>query len=438
MLSTLRCGCLRSTSIFGATPSKLPSGDRNPNGILRKFLNQVPSTRPADFDQAEESVFDWLYSTFGRLHPYHYNDIVEGLKVNTSPGLYYRKLGFKTKRDVLEQRPNAIRYQVHRLKSTKFGFRPKSFVCVVDSTETENGIKNRVAWVYPLVICAAEAMFFEGFRRVIVATPDWVPAPSTMHNQYCGRTSKSYDFKNFDSSVPRWLIEIAFDMIKAILDFDRYAPDDTGRIGVPYSGTSLEQLFDRIVEYFVQTPFVSSTGYEGVSVGGIPSGSTFTNLVDTIVSRLILTYMHGPRCSIKTYGDDCHVKCRCHVLPTVEYGTAQGLGFKLKIEEPNEHQCLTYCKAECHLGQPFHPGNWFAGIFMCAREEIVGNIAYCLALSVYPTREQATELLDIVLTDGLYVPHSSEEKKLAKIVSGGQTSNLEAALKGKTVQCSSL
>lgn len=439
MLSTLRCGCKRVESIFGAPASKLPFGDRNPNGIIRKFLDSHSSAKPVDFERAENATFDWLYRTFGEISPYHFNDIRDRLMVNTSPGLYFRAKGFRTKREVMESNPNLIRYQVHRLKSTAYSLRPKSFVCVVDSSLTPTGVvKNRVAWVYPLVITAAESMFFEGFRRKIVANPEWVPTPETMHDQFCGKSSRSYDFSNFDSSVPRWLIDLAFDMIKACINFGQYAPDKTGYIGVPYKGTSLEQLFDLISDYFVNTPFVSSTGFEGCKSDGVPSGSTFTNLVDTIISRMILEYIHTSKCNIRTYGDDCHVKCNCASYSTVEIETCRTLGFKLKTEEPNEHGCLTYCKAECHNGMPFHSGSWFAGIFLCCRPEVVGLTALCLSLSVKPTRCQARDLHDIIQEDGIYPPHPREELRLAKIVSGGLEHNLENLWKSKTMQCSSL
>lgn len=113
---------------------------------------------------------------------------------------------------------------------------------------------------------------------------------------------------SFDSSIPRWLVQTAFDMIKALFDFGTYAPDDVGRVGVPYSGTSLEQL------YFLGTPFLSSTGFEGCIHNGVPSGSMFTNLADTLVSRVLLSYIHSDRYGISTYGDDCHVNVHVHSL----------------------------------------------------------------------------------------------------------------------------
>ena len=425
MLSTLRCGCDRVNHIFGAKASKLPNNNRDPSSTIRQFLSFHPNTRPTGFERAENKTFDWLYQTFGILNPYHFNDILPNLRQNTSPGIYYRKLGFRTKAEVVDKKANALRYQVHRLKSTKYSLRPLSYVCVVDSTvSTVSGTtKNRVAWVYPIVMVAAESMFFEGFRRKIRQMDDWVPTPQNMHTTMCGRGSKSYDFTSFDSSVPAWLIRTAFDMIRAILDFDKYAPDETGYSGTPYASSSLEALFDKVVDYFVNTPFTTPKGDILSKRHGVPSGSMFTNLVDTIVSRMVLHYLHGDECSIKTYGDDCHVKCRCHSVSAVEIGVCRCMGLKLKTEEPNEHGCLTYCKAECHLGVPFHPGTWFAGIFKCIPERIHHMVSRCLDLSVVPTKVQHAELLTIQCEGGGTL-HPVEERKLAKIVSGGQETAL--------------
>lgn len=438
MLSKLKCGCLRDQYIFGAKASKLPNNTRDPSSTIRQFLSLHPNTRPSGFERASNSTFDWLYSTFGKLQPYHFNDVIDNLRQNTSPGIYYRKLGFRTKAEVVEKRANALRYQVHRLKSTNYGLRPLSYVCVVDSTinPTTGVTKNRVAWVYPIIMVAVENMFFEGFRRRIRTLTDWVPSPANAHSTYCGSRSKSYDFTSFDSSVPNWLIHEAFDMIEALFDFGRYAPSPSGKVGIPYASTSLEGLFGRVRDYFINTPFTTPSGATYTKVHGVPSGSMFTNLVDTIVSRMVLTYLHGVCCSIKTYGDDCHVKCNCGVSNTVAIEACRLLGFKLKIEEPNEHGCLTYCKAECHQGQPFHPGPWFAGIFMCLPERIHHEVAYCLLCAVTPTRKQAVELLELVNEGGGDL-HPVEDKKLAKLLTGGLETEL-ASVKLPKMSISSL
>lgn len=428
----LSCGCRRDNYIFGARASKLPNNCRNPSGIIRKFLSSHPNDKPAGFERASDSTFDWLYATFGRQRPYHFNDVLDNLRQNTSPGIYYRKLGFRTKAEVVEKRSNALRYQVHRLKSTTYSLRPLSYVCVVDSTisPTTGVVKNRVAWVYPIIMVAIENMFFEGFRRKIRSLSDWVPSPENAHATFCGSSSRSYDFSNFDSSVPQWLISEAFSMIRALFDFGQYAPDANGRVGKPYARSSLERLFDRIEDYFTNTPFTTPSGEVLTKCHGVPSGSMFTNLIDTIISRMLLTYLHGSRCNIKTYGDDCHVKCQCYLSDTVAKGACHELGFSLKIEEPNEHNCLTYCKAECHLGQPFHPGSWFAGIFKCISERIHYAVAYCLLCSVVPTQMQALDLLTLIDEGGGDL-HPIEDRKLAKLLTGGQ----EQSLLGVSLPC---
>ena len=423
--NVLSCGCSRVNYIFGATASKLPNNGRDPSGIIRKFLSFHPNNRPAGFDDAANKTFDWLYTTFGRQRPYHFNDVLDNLRQNTSPGIYYRKLGFKTKAEVIEKRSNALRYQVHRLKSSTYSLRPLSYVCVVDSTivPSTGVVKNRVAWVYPIIMVAIENMFFEGFRRTIKGNVNWVPTPENAHSTFCGPASRSYDFANFDSSIPRWLIEEAFDMIKALFDFGLYAPDANGRVGKPYASSSLERLFDRMVEYFIETPFTTPSGEVLSKRHGVPSGSMFTNLIDTIISRMLLTYLHGSSCSIKTYGDDCHVNCNCNMQDAIAQEACRLFGFKLKIEKPNEHGCLTYCKAECHRGVPFHPGTWFAGIFRCLPERIHHAVAYCLLCSVKPTRLQALELCTIIEEGGDDL-HPAEDRKLAKLLTGGQVNKL--------------
>lgn len=80
----------------------------------------------------------------------------------------------------------------------------------------------------------------------------------------------SLDYSAYDQSVSNWLIEDAFEIIgAAFVDLD-------------------EQLFSIIVEDFINKNFVFGDGVVSASKG-VPSGSMFTQIIDSVVNVLMIT-----------------------------------------------------------------------------------------------------------------------------------------------------
>lgn len=96
---------------------------------------------------------------------------------------------------------------------------------------------------------------------------------STHRNQY--PQWLSIDYSKFDQSISDWLIRDAFDVVRAAFDpayFD-------------------EDLFSLVVNDFINKSFVLD-GYLIPSSKGVPSGSMFTQIVDSIVNKLMIdTYL---------------------------------------------------------------------------------------------------------------------------------------------------
>lgn len=86
----------------------------------------------------------------------------------------------------------------------------------------------------------------------------------------------SLDYSSFDSSISDWLIRAAFDVIRA--GFKEFTPED-------------ERWFKIVRESFIHKEFLTPDGVV-VSHRGVPSGSMFTQIVDSIVNYLVIrTYM---------------------------------------------------------------------------------------------------------------------------------------------------
>lgn len=295
---------------------------------------------------AFREVYRYFKTLFSNLKPYHFNDRLSDLSKSTSPGRRFKSLG--TKADVLrnEKAVRSMRLLAHKIKTGKLRkFRP-----VVDLVSADHKLnldtgkqKSRIVWVFPIEVTAIENMFFAALKDRIPST--WVPRPATHHDLFCSYKSKSYDFTQFDAHVSRPIIRLAFSILRDCFDFSEYQCGSK-----PYSKTSLNRLWAFVVDNFIYTTYaVQGRIYN--KKHGVPSGSMFTNLIDTIASRYILTCLHrirGCNADICTYGDDCHVTgCVCN---NEAYDADALFDVSLKVVAPNEHGCLTYCKSECHLG----------------------------------------------------------------------------------------
>uniref|UniRef100_A0AB39BZR5 RNA-dependent RNA polymerase n=1 Tax=Apis mellifera associated partiti-like virus 2 TaxID=3119604 RepID=A0AB39BZR5_9VIRU len=394
----LKCGCIRQPTLY-QKPTKFRSGFRDPRPILRKFY--LPHDVHVDekiYQQACHETESYFRDIFHSLRPYHFNDRLSDLDMKTSAGLFYRRLGYKTKHDVLhdDKGLRRLRYAVHRIKTgmDKEPAKYKTVVTVADAKYDAVACKTkaRVVWVYPIEICAAENMFFAAIRDHL--PDDWVPTPAKYHYRFCGRRSASADYSNFDSTVPSRIIRDAFRIIRSWFDFSRYNGG-----AIPYSATSLERLWAFLVEYFIYTPHLlpDSTDTIRVKYHGVPSGSMFTNVVDTICSRIITTYLHRVnhcKASVTTYGDDVHFRdCTCQPSK-LETAADLAFGMKLKIMPGNEHGCLTYCKSECHKSKPYHEGIWYRNILNTCHKKFLGAVAECL-MYTEPTRIQMRALRNV-------------------------------------------
>lgn len=110
------------------------------------------------------------------------------------------------------------------------------------------------------------------------------------HNYYYG---VGIDYKSFDSSIQPWLIRTSFDILRDNLVF----PDYYAR-----------KAFEYTEHFFIHTPVVMPDGRLWYKHLGVPSGSYYTQLIDSIANYIVTTYTqlkHYGR-SFKTYvlGDD--------------------------------------------------------------------------------------------------------------------------------------
>jgi hypothetical protein len=142
------------------------------------------------------------------------------------------------------------------------------------------GPKTRLVWGYPLSMTLLEATY----ARPLI---DWFLAERTpmafgLHRHELAsrmvrieNSSLRYclDFSSYDASLHPALISFAFEVLRT------------------HFGEVNYKEWDSIVHYFIHTRIILPDGYVYQKHQGVPSGSYFTQLIDSICNFLILQYM---------------------------------------------------------------------------------------------------------------------------------------------------
>jgi hypothetical protein len=160
------------------------------------------------------------------------------------------------------------------------------------------------------------------------------------------------DFSKFDASVNHYLVSIAWDIIKEMVEIE-----DSWELNV----------YNFCRQLFTNTPVVMPDGRLYIVRTGVPSGSFFTQLVDSIVN-LILIYSLQLRFlgrTVKTYvlGDDSIFVLPDHQIDILEASThLSQFGMTVNIEK----SIITdeYCEV-VFLGHNFYGSRVTRDEFTC-------------------------------------------------------------------------
>lgn len=272
-----------------------------------------------------------------KIKPLHINDSIKQFKnVDRSPGLPYTQQGFKRKDEVdpqrIKQYAHNLKYNVYRRCDTPCTAAVKTMVSPKN--------KFRLIWVYPAHMTFVEGMFAAPLIRAYTEARGkyglWInyshgdmrllTAKRRKHNLWLGS-----DWSSFDATVPAWIIRDAFAILREQLDFDHYA-----EWGTPTDPYTLDRLWDRIIKYFINTPLRFQDGHVVRKRKGVPSGSYFTNLVDSVVNCIVWHYLLGSAMTDNAWyvGDDALIEVKRNIdLAIVAKKAHSVFGMMLNIEK---------------------------------------------------------------------------------------------------------
>lgn len=249
---------------------------------------------------------------------------------NRSPGLPWKTLGYKTKRDCLED-PAVVASWHNKWDNIGRARGPRSLpdtALFLRAQIARQGVeKVRAVWGYPIDVIIEEGRVFYPYIQ-------WLreqDSPIAYHieiatggMQYINSMLKTFpdsryfvsDWSKFDKTVPAWLIMDAFSII--FNSFDLSKVRDSEGLVWPVNPSQSENRLKRIRQYFINTPIRICDGRRFKKTGGVPSGSMFTNVIDSIVNLIVLRYISYqttgafPQAEV-VLGDDAVV-----VIPSVD------------------------------------------------------------------------------------------------------------------------
>lgn len=230
---------------------------------------------------------------------------------NTSPGLVLKRLGFKTKAEAFETAKRMAKKCKHFVGKgvSDPRMRPTWSLASRSHLVLRSQEKVRVVWVCPLDHLLLEGCFALPLIEAYKAKDCPIAwdygifggkyATTALKFNKDEDTAMNIDFSGFDESIPPWLINIAFDIMKSNLEFS-YKPKQK---------IKWMKIFEYIRSCFIKTKFQTADGDIFAKDGGIPSGSWFTQIVGSICNHLVITYAnlrayHAVPEYLKVLGDD--------------------------------------------------------------------------------------------------------------------------------------
>lgn len=217
----------------------------------------------------------------------------------TSPGFPWVHQGYKTKGEVLSD-PAAVG-KIHRAWDSIGRGVPWSLPdCLafnrVIASEKEK-TKVRPVWGFPTEVIVEEARYFYPLLEHLMGYVNETDAcyglgMETMKSGHAhlsrsatpGRLTLLSDLSRFDALVTGWIIRDIFSHISDWFDFSKVR-DSEGKIW----NVNPEQTCRRwkaMVSYFINTKIRTPRGIRVQKSSGVPSGSMFTNLMDTFVNAV--------------------------------------------------------------------------------------------------------------------------------------------------------
>lgn len=335
--------------IYGFT--RRPQGTPGMYTALKKFsgeknsFNDLNRQQQRSMRRAIGKAFKAFKLPYKR-EPLDWHEVGQFLRRDTSAGSTF--MGQK-KGDVMKEIYHEARWLGHRMKQdgkqsfdpTKMRFPP----CLAGQRggmSERDDPKTRLVWIYP-----AEMLVVEGFYAPLMYR-DFMNDPNSpmlngksaqrLYTEWCcnlreGETLYGLDFSSFDTKVPAWLIRVAFSVLKQNVNFETFQNKPVGK----RDAQKWRNVWDAMVWYFINTPILMPDGRMFRKFRGVPSGSWWTQMIDSVVNYILVLYLADCQeveiRNLKVLGDDSACRGNNQFDLEVAQTDCEPVGMVLKPEK---------------------------------------------------------------------------------------------------------
>jgi len=259
--------------------------------------NKKPA--PNGKDKSTAAAFEMARKAFklrSKCKLLHLDDMTPDiLPSSTSPCLPYTRMGLKTK-------SQAWPYAMHDAKRY-FKCISEEISCKLPPTMVfakgkvcfrwEN--KTRAVWGKSMSLLLMEAVFAKGLWNGYIDQE--TPAGYRFHNfrgsfrklhselfdRMGFKTYLGLDFSKYDTSLPPWLINMAFSILEENIDFESFTSGEKSNV------QKVKRVWTRIKRTMIDTFFLMPDGWMFQKHTGVDSGSFVFQLIENICTYIIVT-----------------------------------------------------------------------------------------------------------------------------------------------------
>lgn len=265
-----------------------------------------------------------------RLRPRSFDEVFEHYPhKGTSPGLPYTKDGIRKKGLVTYSH---CRHYYNKFKHDRFHNVPCNGWY---RTQVSKSPKFRAIWVYPYHVTIAEGQFaqplihlYKGYKTPYSIWMNYSKGDMRllMNQRTENTTWLALDWSAFDTNVPSWLIYDSFEILKSQFELTH----------------SEEDLWHKVVNYFVHTPIKFPSGHIRVKHNSVPSGSYFTNLLDSVINHIVCCFLTTFK-RIYVMGDDALMLVeQVPDLESLRTIARYIFGFEMNVEKSESGRLVSY------------------------------------------------------------------------------------------------